>query len=476
MPLTNQMTTLPETELYTPVTSTFGVPASMSLSTVPGHRAQSQSQDVMAFQATPALRKASNRPGSSNGSSRSFFPDDEITSPSSAVFPHDLGFSRRGGAVWKISHGPPNNTVHGPPNLNLYSPVSGTSPKSAGGIPPVRPPRPPPLNLYPTTTKRPLNTGTSPSFVANRTITFALPPNPRSHSSAELSSTIPHSVGDPPASSEDQADIDSRQENPGNLRGAANLPLSPTSNPSSPAASRKTRRVLDHSDSLVQKRVYQTNFHTSSTPHLPHRDKSEVSPLIPPDRSAVQWDDAPNFPLSLFPQPPSSLAFKRRNPKNLVLRVAPSGAPLPPPPMPSPLEFTPTVTPTVSRPGTPRSLPRSRPMPPPFYDPPLTPLPTPPASPLAPKAVPPPSPPRSLRSIKSANHLRSELCAPPTLAPAHRVTSSEPRNLSEDSRNVDGTRFRMQPFSEVLHEIQPFVSNAKEGTVRELINDTQLVG
>jgi hypothetical protein len=478
----------------TPTAMTFEIPdPRLSLSPSPDHRMCSQSQDTLAFELSSAFaRKTSG--ALSSASSTSSLVDQEIMVPSSPPPKgHGTTHPPQNPVVWKSSHGPPKNTFHGPPKLNLYSPIASTSPRSTGGIPPVRPPRPPPLNLYPTTAKRPVNTGSPLRFMGNRAITFALPPNPRAIKVVELALTTSGSSSDSPGDREECASQSSEDTarcacaavssdghhtyHRGALRDrhvTANLPHLYRHVPL-PTSSR-TAQVLDLSDTPAPQRMYQSGLHTSSTPHLPSLDKQDVPPL-PPLPSNGQADDVSSFPLSLFPPPPQSPLFIRRKiNKNLALRPSPTtpGAPLPSSSSP---DYTPLVTPTSPRLQTPpnhskscSTLPRypsPRPVPPPLFDPPSTPLPTPPTTPalvavrggssssLSSK---------SLRSVRSINQLCSEQLLPPLLPPTHRATSSEPLGLQEGTDAVNQKRRRAQFRPEATHQVHPIVSRLEKKT------------
>ncbi|KAF9452436.1 hypothetical protein P691DRAFT_756363 [Macrolepiota fuliginosa MF-IS2] len=465
----------PESAPCTPTTVTFEIPVTSVLPSPYDHRVCSQSQDTIVFEAPATFpRKARSRFNSvSNASS---LVDVDI-SPPSIVLPdrYDSGNPPQSPVIWKSSHGPPKNAFHGPPNLSLYSPVFGTSPKSVGRTPPTRPPRPPPLNLYPTTTKRPVNTGIPPRFMAKRAITFALPPNPRSIGSAELPLMTINSSSDSPYTSEDQEETPSESSEEtarcscvtisfnenrtqlhrgalDNAHAAANLPHPRYDSLSSGTSPRTAHAVLDLSATPIPEKVYRSGLRASSTPHLPSQNKQEVPPVPPQpfNLSNGQADDASNFPLSLFPPPPSSPLFIRRKiSKNLVLRPKPTPRLSPSPAMASP-DYTPLVMPSTphhqTSPNQSKLYPSlhryasPRAIPPPLFDPPSTPLPTPPTtpSPSGGRGASPLPTSKSLRSVRSTNQLRPE---PPT----HRATSSEPASLPE-------TRRQVQPRPDVFHE------------------------
>lgn len=492
---------MPESAPCTPATTTFDILDSTLLRLSPDGRMRSQSEDAIGLQ-TPATfsRKASSP--LSSGSSTSSLVEEITASPSAFLNDrYDFEYPPRTPVAWKASHGPPKNTSHGPPNLNLYSPVSGASPKSTGASPPVRPPRPPPLNLHPTTRKRPVNTGIPPRFTANRTITFMLPPNPRAAKSAELITTFCSSSRDPPGTSDDQEEEEyaskSSEETArcvcaaippdGNhvhphrnalhdTHVAANL-SQPPGHASLPTvrSPRTAHAILDLSDTPAAQRVYQNSLHTSSTPHLPPRNGEEVPPTPPvpfgsPNGPAHCVSD---FPLSLFPPPPhSSLFIRRKITKNLVLRPSTSpNTPLLISPVLASSQHTQLASPTTPRPHTSpnhsksySSIPRyssPRCVPPPLFDPPSTPLPTPPTSPEPPAArnVPSASLSKTLRSVRSINQLRSELL-PPALPPTHRTTSSE--SVLEGTPSIKQTRRHIQSRPEVHHAARPFVSGSME--------------
>ncbi|KAF5364249.1 hypothetical protein D9756_000734 [Leucocoprinus leucothites] len=493
MSTTKRVVLVPESAPCTPTAMTFEIPMAR-LSPSPDRRMRSQSEDSFAFQVSSAFGRKASSPPSSSSSTCSLVDHETATYPSIPDH-HDGIHSPRSPVVWKSSHGPPKNTFHGPPNLNLYSPMSGTSPRSVGGTPPVRPPRPPPLNLYTTTAKRPVNTGIPPRFTGNRAITFALPPNPRAIKTVELASTTSGSSSDSPPLSEDHEERASRSSEEtarcactaispdgshvyphrSALRikhAAANPPLPSTvGSPSHISSPRTVQAVLDLSDTPRPRRIYQSGELTSSTPHLPPRDEQEVPPVPPlPFKSFNgQADDVLDFPLSLFPAPPQSPLFIRRKvAKNLVLRpsLTTPGTPLLPSSSLGSPNYTPLVTPTTPRlqPSTinhsksfsnlPR-YPSPRTVPPPLFDPPSTPLPTPPASPAIPTVMgdQPSSPPlRYLRSVRSVNQLHSEQLLPPLLPLTHRTSSSEPGKVQQDDAiAVNRARRPVRSRVEVTH-------------------------
>lgn len=482
----------PKSAPCTPTALTFEIPAGRVQRPLPDHKVRSQSQSAVVSQVPATFSRKT--------TSVCSIVDGELSTPSSPIFldHYDLGCSPRSPVVWKSSHGPPENLSHGPPNLSLHSPVFGTLPKSAGGTSsarPPRPPRPPPLNLYHTTTKRPVNTGIPTRFMANRAITFALPPNPRAINPVELTpSEVVASSPDYAGASEDREETASESSEEtarcicatispkGNRihshRGAldsdvhatVNLPLPPRHG-SLPLLSspRAAHTILDLSDTPLPRRVYQNGLRASSTPHLLSHSKEGVPP-IPPlhlDSPSEQAEDGLNFPLSLFPTPPPPPLFIRRKiPKNLVLepRLVSSDASLPPPATIVSPDHTPLTTPTTPRhhtspnPKSPSRYPSPRLIPPLLYDPPSTPLPTPPTSPSPSRGrgASPLPPLKPLRSVKSTSQLRpAELFIPPAPPLAHRATSSEPLSLP-------GARRRVQSRPEERREAQLFVSGANK--------------
>jgi hypothetical protein len=482
---TKRVVLAPESAPCTPTATSFEIPTTLSPLSL-DHQVRSQSQDAIAFDPSSAYpQKRSSRLCSSTSS----LVDQEVTT-SSSPYPgqHGISHSLRSPIIWKSSHGPPKNVFHGPPSLNLYSPISGATPRSTGGTPPVRPPRPPPLNLYPTTAKRSVNTVIPPCFMADRAITFALPPNPRAIKSVELTAMTSGSPSDSPTLSGDQKEYISQSlketihctcaaiSPDGNYvyphrdilcgeHAAVNLPrtLRFDALPASPP--RLAQEAPDFSDTLVPQRVYQSGQYTSSTPYLASQDKQEA-PLPPPlssNSSNRQADDVSNFPLSLFPSPPPSPLFIRRKiAKTFVLRPSCSSSDNSLPLLPSP-EYTPLVTPTTPRfqlsPKHPKScsspprhvLPRTIPRSP--FDPPSTPLPTPPMSPAPPGVTGTSSslPSKSLRPVQSVNQLCSEQLLPPIMLPLHRATSSDPPSQPDGMTSVNQTPRRAQSRPEAIY-------------------------
>lgn len=414
---TKQVVSVPKSAPYTHTMKTFEVPAPRQLS---DHKTRSQSEDPISFQVASAFaRKASSQ--INDASSTCSIVDHEIMISTSPALDHpDIGHSPRNLVVRKSSHRPSKSAVL--PKLNIYSPVSGTPPRSAGKNEPVRPPRPPPLNLHCTTTKRPLNTGISPPFVGNRAITLTSSPNSCAIKPVELAvktggssndSSLPLSgheeyarqpleetaCGLCVAASPDDNYVCPHQSVVRKRRAVANPYFPSKSDPLLPA-SPTLRAAQAVPDSSAPQRIYQSIPCTSSTPYLPSRIEQEVPPVpsLPFISSNGQADDVSNFPLSLFPVPPQSPLFIRRKiNKNLMLRPGPTipATLLPSSPSLTDVDYTPLATPTTPRlqPTTINhsksfsNLPRyssPRTIPPPLFNPPSTPLPTPPASPTTP--------------------------------------------------------------------------------------------
>lgn len=397
---------------YIPTVKTFEAPAPKQLS---DHRTCSQSEDPISSQVASAfVRKASSQ--LSDASSTCSVVDHEITFPVS--YHPDISHPPLSPVVRRSSRGSSKSAMRGLPSLNLYSPISGAQPRSPTENSPVRPPRPPPLNLHCTTRKRPVNTGISPRFVGNRPVTLTSSPSPCAIKPVELAKKTSGSSSDssPSLSGHEEYACQSLEEAvcglcvaaapDGNYicphqsvrrerHAAANSdPLLPTS-----PTLRTARTVLDLSDRPIPQGmgIYQSIPCKSSTPHLLSHIKQEVPPVpsLPFISSNGQADDVLNFPLSLFPAPPQSPLFVRRKiNKNLALRPGPISpvTPLPSSPSLTDGDYTPLVTPTTPRFQMNHSksfsnLSRyssSRAIPPPLFSPPSTPLPTPPASPATP--------------------------------------------------------------------------------------------
>lgn len=399
---------VPKGASYIPTVKTFEAPAPQQLS---DYKARSQSEDPISSQVASAfVRQASNQ--LSDASSTCSVVDHEITFPAS--YHPDISQPPLNPVVRKSSRGSSKSAMRGLPRLNLCSPISSTLPRSPTENSPVRPPRPPPLNLHCTTTKRPVNTGISPRFVGNRTVTLTSSPSPRGIKPVELAIKTSGSSSDSSpslggheeyarqsleeavcglcvAASPDGSYICPHQSVRRERHAAADSdPLLPTS-----PTLRTARTVLDLSDRPIPQGIYQSIPCTASTPHLPSHIKQEVPPVpsLPFISSNGQADDVLDFPLSLFPAPPQSPLFVRRKiNKNLALRPGPTSpvTPLLSSPSLTDADYTPLVTPTTPRHQMNHSksfsnLSRyssSRAIPPPLFSPPSTPLPTPPASPV----------------------------------------------------------------------------------------------
>lgn len=388
---------VPKGASYIPTVRTFEASAPQQLS---NHKARSQSEDPISSQVASAFVKTSNQ--LSDASSTCSVVDHEIT----FSYHPDISQPPLNPVVRKSSRSSSKSAMRGLSRLNLCSPISSTLPRSPTENSPVRPPRPPPLNLHCTTTKRPVNTGISSRFVGNRTVNLTSSPSPCAIKPVELAMKTSGSSSDssPSLSGSEEEAVCSlcvaaspdgtyicphqsvRRERHAATNSDPLLPTSPTL--------RTARTVLDLSDRPIPQGIYQSIPCTSSTPHLPSHIKQEVPPVpsLPFISSNGQADDVLDFPLSLFPAPPQSPLFVRRKiEKNLALRpgLASPVTPLLSSPSLTDVDYTPLVTPTTPRHQMNHSksfsnLSRyssSRAIPPPFFSPPSTPLPTPPTSP-----------------------------------------------------------------------------------------------
>lgn len=464
----------------TPATATFG-PVDHDLPLLlAAHRIRSQSEEVIK---APPIPISGDISSDDRGSVCSLVAED-ITMPSAPIL--DCGCYPRA----DLAHNPPKNISDCLSNLNLHPPMSGKQPRSTRDSPPVRPPRPPPLNLLPNAKKRPVNTDTSPRLGTNRPVAS----NPCAIKSVDLIATPYRSPKDSQRRSGDRERLSqsSGTITPKNcapdgghshpqwdaLRGmnmAANLPR-PQPNSYLPVMTspRIAQTLIDLSDPPTRRCLYRNGLHTSSTPHLLPRDEEllSVPPLPSSSRSRQAHDDVSAVSLSSFPTPPQTPLFTRRKiAKILALRPAsPSlSSPLPISPVLT-SDHTPLVTLKTSRPNTSlyqsksySSLPRhssSRGVPPLLFDPPLTPLPTPPTSPGA-EAF---TPSNSLRSVKSINQLQSKLL-PPIPPHTHRATSSAPVSVPEGKPCIKQSGRLTQSRPAKQRTFQPPVSGSMKSVV-----------
>ena len=168
---------VPKGASYIPTVRTFEASAPQQLS---NHKARSQSEDPISSQVASAFVKTSNQ--LSDASSTCSVVDHEIT----FSYHPDISQPPLNPVVRKSSRSSSKSAMRGLSRLNLCSPISSTLPRSPTENSPVRPPRPPPLNLHCTTTKRPVNTGISSRFVGNRTVNLTSSPSPCAIKPVEL--------------------------------------------------------------------------------------------------------------------------------------------------------------------------------------------------------------------------------------------------------------------------------------------------